>query len=89
MTIFTVEITNTSHLLGITAAREAYNSSIPATITVQEPTGEIIENEDTDEMIEQMTSVVKSNPDLIETDADYIQFVMSRAAESYAKQYGA
>lgn len=28
------------------------------------------------------------NPDLIETDADYVQFVMSKAAESYTKQYG-
>lgn len=28
-----------------------------------------------------------SNPDIINTDADYVQFVMSRAAESYAKQY--
>ena len=29
-----------------------------------------------------------SNPNIINTDADYVQFVMSRAAESYAKQYG-
>jgi hypothetical protein len=28
------------------------------------------------------------NPNLIDTDNDYLQFVMSRAAESYAKQYG-
>ncbi len=28
-----------------------------------------------------------SNPNIINTDADYVQFVMSRAAESYAKQY--
>lgn len=28
------------------------------------------------------------NPDLLETDAEYVQFVMSRAAESYSKQYG-
>ena len=28
------------------------------------------------------------NPELIDTDADYVQFVMSRAAESYANQYG-
>ncbi len=27
------------------------------------------------------------NPDLISTDAAYVQFVMSSAAESYAKQY--
>jgi hypothetical protein len=29
-----------------------------------------------------------ANPELISTDGDYVQFVMSRAAESYAKQYG-
>lgn len=27
------------------------------------------------------------NPELILTDSDYVQFVMSRAAESYSKQY--
>lgn len=29
------------------------------------------------------------NPDIINSDADYVQFVMNKAAESYAKQYGA
>lgn len=29
------------------------------------------------------------NPELLNTDEEYVQFVMSRAAESYAKQYGA
>jgi hypothetical protein len=28
------------------------------------------------------------NPELLNTDEEYVQFVMSRAAESYAKQYG-
>ena len=68
MTTFTITIEDESHLAGITAAREAYNLSLPQTIVVDE-----------DEV---------ANPDLIETDADYVQFVMSRAAESYAKQYG-
>jgi hypothetical protein len=27
------------------------------------------------------------NPDLIDTDADYVQYVMSKAAESYSNQY--
>lgn len=27
------------------------------------------------------------NPALIKTDSDYVQFVMSKAAESYARQY--
>lgn len=69
MTIFTVEITNTSHLAGITAARSAYNAALPATITDAE--GNDI-----------------PNPELLDTDAEYVQFVMSKAAESYASHYG-
>ena len=30
----------------------------------------------------------KPNPALLATDAAYVQFVMDKAAESYAKQYG-
>ena len=55
---FTIEITDSSHLAGITAAREAYNASQP-------------ENSET----------------LLASDADYVQFVMASAAESYSKQY--
>ena len=62
MTIFTIEITDETHLAGITAARTAYNNAMP--------------------------DAEVANPELISTDGDYIQFVMSRAAESYAKQYG-
>ena len=69
MTIFTVEITNTSHLAGITAARLQHNSVLQPTVTDAE-------------------SVEIANPELIDTDAEYVQFVMSRAAESYANQYG-
>lgn len=67
MTTFTVEITNEDHLAGITAARNAYNNSLPQTVT---------ENEEE-----------VPNPALLETDAEYVQFVMSKAAESYANQY--
>lgn len=28
------------------------------------------------------------NPGLLDTDEEYVQFVMSRAAESYSHQYG-
>lgn len=70
--IFTVEITDESQLAGITSAREAYNNSLPSTITVKE----------------EETDVVIPNPNLIDTDEDYIQFVVSKAAESYANQYG-
>ena len=67
---FTVTITNASKLAGITAAREAYNNSLPATIDDPENPGQTI-----------------PNPDLIATDAAYVQFVMDKAAESYSKQY--
>ena len=56
---FTIEITDPSHLAGITAAREAYNSSQP-----------------------------EGSENRLSTDADYVQFVMASAAESYSKQYG-
>jgi len=70
MTIFTVEITNTSHLAGITAARLQHNSVLQPTVTDAE-------------------GIEIANPELIDTDAKYVQFVMGRAAESYANQYGA
>ena len=69
MTTFTIEITNDSHLAGITAARLQHNSVLQPTVTDAE-------------------GVVTPNPELIDTDADYVQFVMGRAAESYANQYG-
>lgn len=68
MTVFTITIEDEHQLAGITAARLAYNASLPATVMIDE---------------EEVP-----NPDLLETDAEYVQFVMSRAAESYAKQYG-
>lgn len=67
---FTIEVTDPSHLAGITAAREAYNATLP-------------EHRGEDGV------VVDPNPNLLATDQDYIQFVLGRAAESYAKQYGA
>jgi hypothetical protein len=68
MTTFTITIDNTSHLAGISAARAAYNNSIPAVIT--------------DDLGDNIT-----NPGLIDTDADYVQYVMAKAAESYSNQY--
>ena len=56
---FTIEINDSSHLAGITAAREAYNASRP-----------------------------EGSENLLSTDADYVQFVMASAAESYSKQHG-
>jgi hypothetical protein len=69
MTTFTIEITGTSKLAGITAARNKYNESLPATI-LDEEQNEI------------------PNPAILETDEDYVQFVMDKASESYAVQYG-
>lgn len=68
MTAFTIEITDPSHLAGITAARDAYNVSLQQTVI----------NEQGEEV---------SNPELLDTDEEYVQFVMSKAAESYSKQY--
>lgn len=68
MTIFNIEITEQSHLDGITAARNAYNQSLPETVL----------NEVGEEI---------PNPEIILNNDEYVQFVMSRAAESYAKQY--
>lgn len=68
MTTFTVTIEEASHLAGITAAREARNASLPATI--KDEAGEDI-----------------PNPEILATDEEYVQFVMSKAAESYSKQY--
>ena len=55
---FTIKITDSSHLAGITAAREAYNAS-----------------------------QLEGSESLLSTDAEYVQFVMASAAESYSKQY--
>lgn len=69
MTDFTLSITDERLLDGITAAREAYNNSLPATVV----------DADGDEI---------PNPAILDTDEEYVQFVMSKAAESYANQYG-
>ena len=55
---FTIEITDPSHLTGITSAREARNNLLP-----------------------------EDSTDRLNTDAEYVQFVMASAAESYSKQY--
>ncbi len=63
---FEIEITDTAHLAGITAAREAYNAALV-----------VIEGE-----------AAEDHPNYVATDADYVQFVLERAAASYANQYG-
>lgn len=69
MTTFTIEITDTNKLAGISAARAAYNATLEETITDEQ--GNVV-----------------ANPDIIDTDQMYVQFVMDKASESYAKQYG-
>jgi hypothetical protein len=63
---FTIEITDPSHLAGITAARAAYNAALS--------------------LAPEQAS--EDHPDYIADDEAYVQFVMGRAAESYARQYG-
>ena len=58
METYTVTITDPAHVAGITAAREAYNATLP------------------------------EDGVPLDTNEAYVQFVMGRAAESYAKQYG-
>ena len=70
MSDFTITITDESKLAGITAARAAYNASLPETITDPENSEATI-----------------PNPEILADDQAYIQFVMDKASESYAKQY--
>ena len=58
---------NTESEYGITAAREAYNASLPATVKDGE------------------TDV--PNPALISSDSAYLDFVLTRAIESWCKMY--
>lgn len=78
MTTFSVTITNQARLAGISAARAAYNDAL--TLTAAQGTegeeGYIPEQRRED------------HPDFIASDEAYVQFVMARAAESYARQYG-
>lgn len=77
MAKFTITITDEGKLAGITAAREAYNAELPSTI--DDPN--FVPTE------ENKIAPKIANPDLLETDEDYVQFVMDRAAESYSNQY--
>jgi len=61
---------------GITAAREARNSSLPATVTVPSA-------------IEDEPATDVPNPDLLATNADYVAFVLSSAAKSWCQQHAA
>jgi hypothetical protein len=75
---FTVTITNPAELAGIAAAREAYNAALPDELedvldADNKPTGE--------------KRPIEPKPGTLFNDAEYVQFVLWRAAQSYAKQY--
>lgn len=72
MTTFSVTITDTHQLAGITAARNAYNAAVPATLPDPKTPG----------------AMIQDPAALMATDAAYVSFVMGMAAQSYAKQYG-
>jgi hypothetical protein len=69
---FTIDIPDPAKLAGITFAREAYNAALPE---------EYVE-------VEGARVAVTPKPGTLATDAEYVQFVMDKAAESYARQHG-
>lgn len=75
--IFTITITEDQHLAGITAAREAFNAclSVAPAQGVEGEEGYV------------PAQALSDHPDYLATDDAYVQFVMSKAAESYAKQH--
>ncbi len=79
---FTGEITDPDKLAGITHARERYNADLPEQMHEVEVTPA---DGDTPAVTEQRAIVPK--PGTLATDAEYVQYVMDKAAESYAKQY--
>lgn len=86
---FEVEITNTEHLAGITAARQAHNAALPDVMEEVEIEPAVPPSKENPEGVPAVKEMRAKNPKpgTIATDADYVQFVMSSAAESYAKQY--
>lgn len=76
---YATEINDASRY-GITAARAAYNASIPAEVQV---TPAVPATEDTPEV----PAVMGPNPDLLTTDEAYLDFVLWRAVQSWCQQY--
>lgn len=75
MAIFTIEITDQDSLDGLTWAREKHNEDKLTLLTLSEG----------DEGYQAAYDALG----LIETDQAYVQFVMTRACESYAKSKAA
>lgn len=74
MVDFTVTINNKAHLAGLEAAKDEYNNGLSKTPV---PNTDPVEYKP-----------VEDHPDYLATAQDYVQHVMSRACESYAKSYG-
>lgn len=68
---FTVDITDPKQIAAITAAREAYNAGLP----------------EQTRQVGAVTEPVTPKPGTLATDAEYVQFVMASAADSYTKQF--
>lgn len=68
---FTVDITDPKQIAAITAAREAYNAALPEQTRVVAGSAEGI----------------TPKPGTLASDAEYVQFVMASAADSYTKQF--
>ena len=82
MTDFTVTITDPEQLAGITWAREQYNAAIPPPPPPLEPPPDSVAGAMT--MPPPTMTLQTTTP--IETDQDYVQWVMEQAAVSYADQ---
>lgn len=96
---FTIEITDPNHLKGLTLARGAYNNSLPPEYKPKKVKKEITERthdkdlkeifvKKTIEITEQELIPIEERSTYLKTDQEYIQFVMSKACESYANQHG-
>lgn len=78
MTTFVVTITDPAQLAGITWAREQFNAALPP------PPPPPPEGMSADEAA--LLPPVVDQQRRLETDADYVQWVMEQAAASYATQ---
>lgn len=70
---YTIDL-NDSTEYGITAAREAFNASLPATIS-------------TPSDVEGEPATESPNPSILATNASYVAYVLGSAAESWCRQY--
>lgn len=86
---FEVNITETRKLAGITAARAAYNAALPEQFTTVTVKPAQAPDEDNPDGVPAATEqrAITPKPGTLTSDGAYVQFVMDKAAESYANQY--